>query len=785
MNSKNLVLVVILVLAAIGISLFILRGPETTRKWTVEESRIIAENFIMNSPTYKFDGFDLRYVETQTMRCPYCWGFVFEFQSRHAGYGGRTGKILLQVITEHKARVVVDHGKVISAILDEKWSELNQGFLDRPKELIISLERTECFGTCPAYGLTVYGNGTVVYEGKNFVKIEGIKTITISKEEIRELISEFEKIDFFSISRDRYIAIDLPNAIVSITIDGRTRTIENSYGAYFDDIEVRKLIELENKIDEITNSKQWIMGEKVSLIPGKGVYSTGEEVKFTFNSEGQKIYSENFGQWQIYKFENNEWKSIPTGVLFGCRPTDCINGMVIQKCIDPGMTKCHEILDPVSDSWDQEYWTTEERVCENKTYTVDVKSQVKAGRYKMRYNYAIDSSCEKYSYVEKEFTIEEIPIQDVTITTDKTEYEKWGNISISLKNNANNQVKYFENIGCGAEIFADNEWKPVYNKSSCEWGQELLLPAREIKKVDSVFPLEMGKYRLALFYRGEEVLKLKEIGNVKCDNIPADLENLLINGKWVKNEVTPKDMCFACGCRATDKNVFSVDGASIDVTSVSCYGKGYTINYKGGKFSCRSEKFKDYITQAHPSPSENWGKAYSNEFTIKEITESVEVLNKEFILTLDSNPTTGYNWEAQFDKNILELKEKTFEPSPTGLIGAGGKEKFVFIPVKTGETTIKLMYKRPWEDKPIEEKKFRFKIIEEKTECTKDSDCGTGGCSGQVCTTAEKAKGVITTCEFLPEYGCLGLTSCGCVNGKCQWKENSAYSDCMDKLKSG
>ncbi len=141
MNSKNLVLVVILVLAAIGISLFILRGPETTGKWTFEESRAVAENFIKNSPTYKFDGFDLRYIETITLRCPFCWEFVFEFQSRHAGYGDRTGKILLQVITEHKARVVVDHGKVVSAILDEKWNELNQGFLEF--EILTSKELCE------------------------------------------------------------------------------------------------------------------------------------------------------------------------------------------------------------------------------------------------------------------------------------------------------------------------------------------------------------------------------------------------------------------------------------------------------------------------------------------------------------------------------------------------------------------------------------------------------------------------------------------------------------------
>lgn len=68
-------------------------------------------------------------------------------------------------------------------------------------------------------------------------------------------------------------------------------------------------------------------------------------------------------------------------------------------------------------------------------------------------------------------------------------------------------------------------------------------------------------------------------------------------------------------------------------------------------------------------------------------------------------------------------------------------------------------------------------------ECVFDTDCGVGGCSGQVCTTAAEAKGLITTCEYRAEYDCLKLTSCGCVNGKCAWKETADYYACFDRLK--
>lgn len=69
---------------------------------------------------------------------------------------------------------------------------------------------------------------------------------------------------------------------------------------------------------------------------------------------------------------------------------------------------------------------------------------------------------------------------------------------------------------------------------------------------------------------------------------------------------------------------------------------------------------------------------------------------------------------------------------------------------------------------------------ENATECVSDSDCGVGGCSGQVCTAASEAAGVITTCEYRAEYDCLKLTGCGCVNGKCAWKETADYKACVE-----
>jgi inhibitor of cysteine peptidase len=76
-------------------------------------------------------------------------------------------------------------------------------------------------------------------------------------------------------------------------------------------------------------------------------------------------------------------------------------------------------------------------------------------------------------------------------------------------------------------------------------------------------------------------------------------------------------------------------------------------------------------------------------------------VGETLLVTLDSNPTTGYSWElSQSDESVLEQKgeaEYKQAPGSQGLIGAGGKETFRFEAVGAGQTTLELIYHRPWE----------------------------------------------------------------------------------------
>ena len=73
------------------------------------------------------------------------------------------------------------------------------------------------------------------------------------------------------------------------------------------------------------------------------------------------------------------------------------------------------------------------------------------------------------------------------------------------------------------------------------------------------------------------------------------------------------------------------------------------------------------------------------------------------VVTLESNPTTGYGWEViETQESILEqMGEAEFKPSDEGeppTVGAGGWEIFRFKAISAGQMTIQLVYRRSWEE---------------------------------------------------------------------------------------
>ncbi len=82
-------------------------------------------------------------------------------------------------------------------------------------------------------------------------------------------------------------------------------------------------------------------------------------------------------------------------------------------------------------------------------------------------------------------------------------------------------------------------------------------------------------------------------------------------------------------------------------------------------------------------------------------TPFVMKVGDEFVLTLESNPSTGYLWRLaeKLDENIVKLAGSEYKAIDTNTkrVGAGGNEVWTFRAEGKGKTTINLIYVRPWE----------------------------------------------------------------------------------------
>ncbi|VVC02475.1 Chagasin family peptidase inhibitor I42 [Candidatus Burarchaeum australiense] len=101
--------------------------------YTQEFSESLALDFLKADETFKFDGLEtgIAIWPSTALNCS-CkgWHFTFTFESSHAGYGNRSGQVLAQVITKHRADIEVKNGKVMYAVLDGQWDMISEAMAE-------------------------------------------------------------------------------------------------------------------------------------------------------------------------------------------------------------------------------------------------------------------------------------------------------------------------------------------------------------------------------------------------------------------------------------------------------------------------------------------------------------------------------------------------------------------------------------------------------------------------------------------------------------------------------
>jgi hypothetical protein len=125
-------------------------------------------------------------------------------------------------------------------------------------EPLATLERTACFGFCPIYKVTIFRDGVVEYEGKQFVKIRGRAIRRLSARQLAQLRELFRRNDYLRLASayDRLDATDLPWAYTSYSpVPGQTKSIRHYLG---DRSASPALSRVEEGIDRLVEIEQWI-----------------------------------------------------------------------------------------------------------------------------------------------------------------------------------------------------------------------------------------------------------------------------------------------------------------------------------------------------------------------------------------------------------------------------------------------------------------------------------------------------------------------------------------------
>ena len=127
----NLKLSLVLGLLVMGLfpalALYGVQGPPLGL--TKEKAVEIALSFVKNCPTFRFDGFpeSVKVIGVSELEGhPVQYDVTIGFTCRGAGYGDRTGRMVLTVITPHVIVVRVKGARVTSAVIDGRWDEIRQ-----------------------------------------------------------------------------------------------------------------------------------------------------------------------------------------------------------------------------------------------------------------------------------------------------------------------------------------------------------------------------------------------------------------------------------------------------------------------------------------------------------------------------------------------------------------------------------------------------------------------------------------------------------------------------------
>lgn len=127
--------------------------------------------------------------------------------------------------------------------------------------LKITLKRTSCFGDCPAYQVQILGSGDVHFQASLPTAMD--QHGRVSRRELERLLTAFRTANYYGLEMQyRMNSSDLPTSITSISIDGKSMSVED-YGGLQVGMPTT-VRDLESVIDEVAGTSKWLPSSDIS-----------------------------------------------------------------------------------------------------------------------------------------------------------------------------------------------------------------------------------------------------------------------------------------------------------------------------------------------------------------------------------------------------------------------------------------------------------------------------------------------------------------------------------------
>ncbi len=121
-----------------------------------------------------------------------------------------------------------------------------------------------CYGTCPAYKVTLSSGGELLFKGKKFVKSVGVYKIKKSPKlfgKIEQILSKYKfdnyKDSYFDDKSCKEMWTDHPTTTIELKLNGKTKKVEHYLGCKGFKGE-KSLYEMEDEIDSALDLGKFI-----------------------------------------------------------------------------------------------------------------------------------------------------------------------------------------------------------------------------------------------------------------------------------------------------------------------------------------------------------------------------------------------------------------------------------------------------------------------------------------------------------------------------------------------